>query len=218
MTSTAMLEKLTATEHTMLEEHIKQHAELIYTHARTLQRIPDDEGLYIITGSMKSESWALAGFSEPMTQPGDVLRLVRRRTGRGNAPPGVPQYVWTVKGTADGYSGASLEAGSQDQCLFLQGFKLDIAQTFRSRVEHKNTSSSRSFESESRDTDSSGPRSDGHHFEQAPGPDSTSGLDGRNPSASGSSGGAGVSGSGFRATAFKFPTPSNSAVRVFLQL
>ena len=138
-TSTAMMEKLPASEHMMLYQHISRHAELIYHHASTLHRIPDEEeGLYIVTGCMKSDSWALAGYTDPMAPPEDVLNLIKPRAHHSSGTPAGAdrRYLWENKGSADGFSGASERRGLQTHSLFLQGFKLGFTQSFRSRVKN----------------------------------------------------------------------------------
>ena len=118
----------------MLSQHISRHAEVIYRHASRLHYVPEEEeGLYIVSGCMKSDSWALAGFTDPMVHPEDVLTLIKPRP---STPPTSAdrRYVWTNKGTADGFSGASKEKGLQTHCLFIQGFKLGFSLSFRSRV------------------------------------------------------------------------------------
>ncbi|TEB32273.1 hypothetical protein FA13DRAFT_293994 [Coprinellus micaceus] len=134
ITPTAVSEKLAVSVQRLLYDHILRHAELLYRHAIASHNILDNEGLYIVTGCVKSESWALAGFSDPMVPPEDKLLLVRRRSGSRTNSLGDPQYVWTKGGTADGYSGTSEVSDSRDQCLFLRGYKLDLLQPLRLRV------------------------------------------------------------------------------------
>jgi hypothetical protein len=134
ITSVAVSERLPPSVQGSLHKHILQHAELLYRHALALQNLPNNEGLYVVTGCIKSDSWAIAGFSDPMTPPEDTLRLQRRRPGVSTDSAAASQYVWTEKGTADGYCGSSEVEGSNDQCLFLKGYKLGFSQPFRERV------------------------------------------------------------------------------------
>lgn len=113
-----------------IREHIAQHAELLYKHASTIRRIADNEALYIITGCIKSESWALAAFNDPTTSSADVLELLKRsHVGHPS-----PEFIWTERATSEARVGRGKTLGTKDQSLFLRGFKLDFSQEFRSRM------------------------------------------------------------------------------------
>jgi hypothetical protein len=106
------------------------HPELIYRHADRIRQIANDEPLYIITGCIKSNSWALAAFREGMPAPHDAMSL--QRVTRASDPRS--KYVWTKRSTSEAYFGLSEEEGVRDQTLFLRGFKLDFSQAFRTRM------------------------------------------------------------------------------------
>ncbi|KAJ3541372.1 hypothetical protein NMY22_g3910 [Coprinellus aureogranulatus] len=140
MTSTGKLEELDGSDKMALREVISQHAGLIYKYANDLRTIGEDESLYIITGCIKSENWGLAAFREapPFRDPAmhRFPRLVKLPGSVGVGSPDDPAYDWRSPGTFDSYVGKS-EGGSQDQCLFLRGFKLDFAKSFRSQARRK---------------------------------------------------------------------------------
>ncbi|KAF6743009.1 hypothetical protein DFP72DRAFT_152967 [Ephemerocybe angulata] len=121
--SEAILEEVV--DSAMFHDHICTFAELIYRHADSIRRIGNDTSLYIVTGCIKATDWGLAAFQEPMTHPDNVLKLVRRRNG---------EYLWTHRGTAEAKSGSSEPRNVKDQCLFLQGHKLDFSKAFRARL------------------------------------------------------------------------------------
>ncbi|TEB19417.1 hypothetical protein FA13DRAFT_374417 [Coprinellus micaceus] len=129
ITSPTELQELT--DFTALREHIVRNAELLYRHANSICRIADTEALYVITGCIKSESWALAAFNDPTTSPADTLKLVKRQ---GINRHGNGEFVWTRRGTSEARVGKSRAAGACDQSLFLRGFKLDFSQKARSRM------------------------------------------------------------------------------------
>ncbi|KAJ3520890.1 hypothetical protein NMY22_g12543 [Coprinellus aureogranulatus] len=125
VTSPAKLEELA--DHTRLKDHIFQHADLIYRHADKAYRLADDEPLYIITGCIKSESWALAAFNDSATLPGDTITLMKM----GHH---YDQYAWTDRGTAEAYVGRTNSSGMKNQNLFLRGFKLAFSRQFLHRM------------------------------------------------------------------------------------
>ena len=61
-TSSAKLEELV--NHSRLRKYIVQNAKAIYAHADSIREIDDDAPLYIVTGCIKSKSYALAAFKE----------------------------------------------------------------------------------------------------------------------------------------------------------
>lgn len=89
--------------------------------------------LYIVTGSIKTDAWAIATYHGRMEQPDNALHLVRSLRGRAlnddesrtqDAPP---SYVWTKTGSASTRSGRS-HKGLKDQTIFIQGFKMEYSQ------------------------------------------------------------------------------------------
>ncbi|KAJ3542292.1 hypothetical protein NMY22_g3565 [Coprinellus aureogranulatus] len=129
-TSSAELEELE--DHTYLRECIVKHAELIYKHANSIRRIADNEALYIVTGCVKSDSWAIAAFKEPGIAPYDLMCL-ENMTHDGNHRS---TYAWTKTwNSSEARFGMSDQAGLKDQTLFILGFKLDFSAAFRRRVQ-----------------------------------------------------------------------------------
>ncbi|KAF5332162.1 hypothetical protein D9611_008154 [Ephemerocybe angulata] len=136
LTSRALLEKLS--DKAALADNICANAELLYTHADNRRRIGSEESLYIITGCIKSCSWGLAAFQDRMVPPNNNLRLVKRRPAPGDEHQATSQldsYLWTHRGTSEARFGSTETPASQpDQCLFLQGFKLNFSSAFRDRM------------------------------------------------------------------------------------
>ncbi|KAJ3501320.1 hypothetical protein NMY22_g18969 [Coprinellus aureogranulatus] len=116
--------------YTGLREYILRHPLHIYLHAHNIRRVADDEPLYIITGCIKSDSWALAGFKGAMPTHYDTMCLTDRT--HPNNP--LPKYAWTKRAAAEARFGTSGSAGLKNQTLFLKGFKLDFSQPLRDRV------------------------------------------------------------------------------------
>ncbi|TEB28954.1 hypothetical protein FA13DRAFT_683029 [Coprinellus micaceus] len=134
-TSSAKLVELV--DHTKLRDYIIQHAELIYAHANKIRRISDDVPLYIVTGCIKSDSWALAAFKTTELSHNDIMYL-KNVTLQGD---NTPKYDWVASPTSgQAKFGSSDEPGLKNQTPFLRGFKLDFSPAFRSR--RKSSSSS----------------------------------------------------------------------------
>ncbi|KAJ2926534.1 hypothetical protein H1R20_g10562, partial [Candolleomyces eurysporus] len=76
VTSSADLEELE--NYVELRHFIAENARLLYLHANGIRRLDEDESLYILTGCIKSDSWAMAAFKGPIYPPYDVLRLIRK--------------------------------------------------------------------------------------------------------------------------------------------
>ncbi|KAJ2927970.1 hypothetical protein H1R20_g9139, partial [Candolleomyces eurysporus] len=74
-TSSADLEELV--DPVALQDFIFQHAGLIYQRANSIQRVADQDSLYIVTGCIKSDSWAIAAYSDIAEGPLNALRLER---------------------------------------------------------------------------------------------------------------------------------------------
>ncbi|KAF6741629.1 hypothetical protein DFP72DRAFT_942477 [Ephemerocybe angulata] len=116
-----------------LRKHILGHPELIYRHANAIRCIGEEESLYIITGSVKSDSCALAAFGEPAA-PDEPAVILANSTRPGQR---ISSWAWTNQGTANTQlSECSGLDGEKDQTLFLRGFKLDFSSSFRSNLEH----------------------------------------------------------------------------------
>ncbi|KAF5342011.1 hypothetical protein D9611_001239 [Ephemerocybe angulata] len=133
-TSSAELEEVV--DCMALRDTIIQNNALFYQYANGIRTIGDEEALYILTGCIKSESWALAAYREPMSPPHDLLRLIKGidSPGHGSSHSSPSQYTWTNRGTSAARLGGSEVAGIKDQSLFLRGFKLDFSQKFRTQM------------------------------------------------------------------------------------
>jgi hypothetical protein len=122
-----------------LRNFLTEHAGIIYQHANSLWHLADEDSLYIVSGCIKSDSWALAAYKH-LAQPPDNLLTLSRRNMDGNDPNQGPIYDWIERGTAEarfGSNSAARQSGvynGKDQCLFLQGFKLALSRTFRTRL------------------------------------------------------------------------------------
>jgi hypothetical protein len=134
-TSNADLEQLV--DRLALREFIVQHAGLIYQHADSIQRV--DEPLYIISGCIKSDTWAIAAYEQMPQAPYDELRLVKAASSSG--PGGLlSDYDWTRRAMAEARFGTNRTTQSElgnhgkDQTLFLRGFKLALSDHFRSKL------------------------------------------------------------------------------------
>ncbi|RXW15365.1 hypothetical protein EST38_g10486 [Candolleomyces aberdarensis] len=179
-TSPADLEELD--NYIKLRGFIIDHARLLYQYANALRELDDDESLYIITGCIKSGSWAMAAFKDPMAPPHDVLRLVK---GGGSGP--IPNYMWTSRGTASAKSYPDehthdYNGKEKNQTLFMHGFKLSFSSAFRSRWNNHAIPG---------DTDSSKPPSDSDSSGEG------GRRDGQDGSSRGSSSKRGTEGDGF---------------------
>ncbi|KAF6743886.1 hypothetical protein DFP72DRAFT_108382 [Ephemerocybe angulata] len=152
LTAPAFRERLY--NHTSLRKHIVRNAETIYIHSNSLRDIEEDEALYIITGSVKSESWGLAAFSNPMNDTIMLEHLSRRPPDEAGTESTF--YRWTRKGTAEARLGSSEIKGAKDQALFLEGFKLDFSRSFRANMEKQLNPSSRGRDGPEGGSDPSG--------------------------------------------------------------
>lgn len=100
---------------------VVENASLIRKYASmNHEELDDDEPLYIVTGCIKSDSWAVAAFTEPSSPPDDVIRLQDLAASGCN-----PAYVWTSRGTASART--SLNPTGKNQTLFIQGFQLCVS-------------------------------------------------------------------------------------------
>jgi hypothetical protein len=114
------------------QNFIVENAETLFRYANSIRTLGPDESLYFITGCDKSESWAIAAYTDAMAPPNDVLRLQWGKT----------QYLWTCRGKAEARTGPSIATsenndegrGAHDQCLFLRGYCLAFSQRFRERM------------------------------------------------------------------------------------
>lgn len=125
LTSSADLEE--TADVNALRQCIVRHARLFYKHANNIRGIGPEESLYIITGCIKSDSWAIAAYRRPMTHPHDTLRLVRifDNTSTTNCEA---KYRWTSRGTSEA---RTWDRGSKRHSLFLRGYKLSFSPAAR---------------------------------------------------------------------------------------
>ncbi|KAF6744335.1 hypothetical protein DFP72DRAFT_929795 [Ephemerocybe angulata] len=116
-----------------LRKHILDYPELLYRHANAIRCIGEEESLYIISGSIKSDSCALAAFGEP-TAPNEPAVVLANSSRQGQR---ISSWVWTNQGSANTQlSDPSSLDSVKDQTLFLRGFKLDFSSSFRANLEH----------------------------------------------------------------------------------
>jgi hypothetical protein len=134
LTSSADLDELE--NHVDLREFIINNATQLYRYANHIRRLDNNESLYFVTGCIKSDSWALAAFNEPVDPPNDVLRLVQ--SGH-SSDASSSSYAWTSRGTSEARTGSNSNRGKdsyrgKNQCLFLRGYKMAFTPEFRSRM------------------------------------------------------------------------------------
>jgi hypothetical protein len=119
-----------------LRDFLIQHAGVVYQRATSLRRLAEEDSLYIVSGSIKSDSWGLAAYQGATS--GEGLKLSKRYAKEGGTK-GVQLYEWTDRGTAEARFGlnSTIEAGQyegKNQTLFLRGFKLAFSHSFRARM------------------------------------------------------------------------------------
>ncbi|KAJ3512786.1 hypothetical protein NMY22_g15232 [Coprinellus aureogranulatus] len=83
-----------------LRTFIVEHAEAIYRHANSIRQIGDRESLYIISGCIKTDGWAIAAYRHEMQPPHNVLQLVRKPAlhVEGVGRNSESAYQWTKQG------------------------------------------------------------------------------------------------------------------------
>lgn len=134
-TTPADLEKLV--HHVALERFLRRHARAVYQHANSICQIGEQESLFVVTGTIKGDSWGLAAYEDPReNSKGEVLELSKIDGGE-NDPIRLHKYDWTSRGPAEARYGSNSEIGSnyrgKDQTLFLRGHTLAFSQEFRNR-------------------------------------------------------------------------------------
>ncbi|KAJ2914921.1 hypothetical protein MD484_g5479, partial [Candolleomyces efflorescens] len=119
-----------------LRDFLVQHAGVVYQRANSLRRLAEEDSLYIVTGSVKTDSWGLAAYQGAAS--GVRLKLSKRYAKEGSTR-GAQPYEWTDRGTAEARFGLNSSAeedgphGGKNQSLFLRGFKLAFSRSFRAR-------------------------------------------------------------------------------------
>ncbi|KAH6916271.1 hypothetical protein BKA70DRAFT_483121 [Coprinopsis sp. MPI-PUGE-AT-0042] len=126
LTSSGDLETLTTTSGNQLREYLRRHGTQLIIRLRQKYYLQPGQSLYVVTGTIKSDSWAIAVHTSPMREGYDQMVLTRRE-GMLGAP--FPTHEWTRLGSADARCEASkvIDADGRrikDQCLFLRGFLL----------------------------------------------------------------------------------------------
>ena len=111
-TSPGKLEELPKSGRMDLHEFISRYAGLLYRYADGVRSIRREEGLYIVTGCIKSESWAIAAFRQSVPGLDHVPKLVRLPGATAHDNPLASTYAWRSPGTFDGRTGRSKSSGA----------------------------------------------------------------------------------------------------------
>lgn len=132
---------LEATHKTYVQECIIQHAELFYRHADSVMGVGPDESLYVITGCVKTDSWALAAYRDlPISHEGRVIRLVHIGdawilSNTSGQRKQVPVYDWRERGSSEARRSKYSEGRQmENQTLFLRGFTVSFSASFVARL------------------------------------------------------------------------------------
>lgn len=125
ITSSAQLDTLSPLSRNELRQYLCGHGTQLLAHLQGTNHLAPGESLYVVTGTIKSDSWAIAVHTTPMKEPYDHIVLARRADKGTGALPDT--YEWTSKGNADARYGVSRsldddERRAKDQSLFLRGF------------------------------------------------------------------------------------------------
>jgi hypothetical protein len=157
-TSSADIEQLRDPTILGLKDSLITHAERIYRAAHG-----DFESLVIVTGCIKSHSWAIASYQEKASSElGQILRLEECSPNPAD-PDNLPSFVWTRQAMAEVRCGSNRKKpGSvnrcKDQALFLRGFNMTFSTDFRERMKGK----ARRPSSSGGSNDNEFERNDGH--------------------------------------------------------
>jgi hypothetical protein len=134
-TTSADLEQLA--DVAALRDCLVQHAGAVYQHANAIRRVADDESLYVVSGCIKNDSWALAAYQEPTEPSGEILELARRNMSSHEATR-APTYDWLSWMGEARFGSNSEKVGEsykgKDQSIFLRGFKLAFSRECRARL------------------------------------------------------------------------------------
>ncbi|TEB18513.1 hypothetical protein FA13DRAFT_592345 [Coprinellus micaceus] len=105
-----------------------QNAKAVYPRADSIREIADDNPLSIVTGCIKSDSYAIAAFRETNNDPMSLENF----TCGGDV---TPTFDWTsLPRSGEGKFGSSGERGLKNETFFLRGFKLDSSHECQSRL------------------------------------------------------------------------------------
>jgi hypothetical protein len=134
-TTSADLEQLA--DIVALRDCLVQHAGAVFQHANAIRRVADDESLYVVSGCIKSDSWALAAYQEPTKPSGKILELARRNMSSHEATR-APTHDWLSWMGEARFGSNSEKVGEsykgKDQSIFLRGFKLAFSRECRARL------------------------------------------------------------------------------------
>ncbi|TEB25863.1 hypothetical protein FA13DRAFT_1777263 [Coprinellus micaceus] len=125
-TSSAELEELV--DDTDLREWLIHNYEFLYECAS--QRRRGIETLYLITASIKSDTWALGAFQEINPGGNNEMRLTAVPSRQGE----LQRYEWSCTAAARARVGSSGQAGLKNQTLFVRGFKIRFSEAFQGRM------------------------------------------------------------------------------------
>lgn len=120
-----------------LRGFLVQNAGDIYLRAIKSGSLDNDKSLYVVTGCIKTDSWALA--ASRREKLGQVLRLSKLCPEDNSTSEG-RIYDWTDRSSsteARVWPNNEMEVEAtegKNQTLFLQGFKLDFSPAFRARM------------------------------------------------------------------------------------
>ncbi|KAF8997765.1 hypothetical protein BDQ17DRAFT_845341 [Cyathus striatus] len=115
-----------------LKEFISKNALKWYRYARSCGLELDRHSLYLVTGCMKSKTWGIATFGNAVRERDSILLI-----GKSSNIIGTP-YMWKQSGEATTFRiGPTLDPGittgneppadTENQCLFLRGFKIALS-------------------------------------------------------------------------------------------
>jgi hypothetical protein len=118
-----------------LERFLRKHGKAVYRYANSIRGIGDQECLFIVTGSIKSDSWGIAAYDDPTERSGEALKF-SRIDGDENVPSRLRIFDWLYRGRAEARFGSNSEKVGEDyrgknQTLFIRGITLDFKQEFR---------------------------------------------------------------------------------------
>lgn len=119
-----------------LKDSLILHAQDVYQGAKM-----DLESLVVITGCIKSHSWAMASYLERATAPADQILRLERLPARADAPDAPASFDWTDQAMAEARCGSNTQTPTatvshrhKDQSLFLRGFRMSFSTEFRARM------------------------------------------------------------------------------------
>lgn len=126
-----MLETLASPSKKELKRYLCCHGRQLMANLLCNDYLDPGESLYVVTGTIKSDSWGIAVHTSPMREPYDYVVLTKRMEKAGDNP--TDTYEWTSRGKADARYGESTSIDhngrrTKDQSLFLRGFLITPSQ------------------------------------------------------------------------------------------